>query len=84
MRKQGEHQLKDALLRTTHYFEEDVLHDKSANVIMVSSEFVMDVAEWYKDRINENPFSDVLPPSAKVGWVSLQQVLVMDINRGME
>lgn len=60
MRKQGEHQLKDALLRTTHYFEEDVLHDKSANVIMVSSEFVMDVAEWYKDRINENPFSDVL------------------------
>ena len=27
---------------------------------------------------------NAISPSAKVGWVSLQQVLVMDINRGME
>lgn len=60
MRKQGERKLKDALLRTTYFFEEDVLHDKSACSITVSSEFVMDMAEWYKERINENPFSDVL------------------------
>lgn len=60
MRKQGERELKDAILRSTLCFEEDVLHDKSANIIMVSSEFVMDMAEWYKERTEENPFSDVL------------------------
>ena len=60
LRKQGERKLKEALLRTTYSFEEDVLHDKSANIITVSSEFVMDIAEWYKERTNENPFSDVL------------------------
>ena len=60
LRKQGERKLKDAILRSPHYFEEDVLHDKSANMITVSSEFVMDMAEWYKERTEENPFSDVL------------------------
>ena len=60
LRKQGERKLKDAILRSPHCFEEDVLHDKSANMITVSSEFVMDMAEWYKERTEENPFSDVL------------------------
>lgn len=60
MRKQGERLLKDALLRTTYSFEEDILHDKNLSVIKVSSEFVMDMAEWYRERTNENPFSDVL------------------------
>lgn len=60
LKKLGERKLKDAILRSALYFEEDVLHDKSANIITVSSEFVMDMAEWYKERTEENPFSDVL------------------------
>ena len=59
-KKQGERKLKDAILRSAHCFEEDVLHDKNASVITVSSEFVLDMAEWYKERTSENPFSDVL------------------------
>lgn len=60
LKKQGERKLKDAILRSNLYYEEDVLHDKSANIITVSSEYVMDMAEWYKERTEENPFSDVL------------------------
>lgn len=60
LKKQGERNMKDAILRSANYYEEDVLHDKSASTILVSSEFVMDMAEWYKERIEENPFSDVL------------------------
>ena len=59
-KKQAERQLKDAILRSADCFEEDVLHDKNASIITVSSEFVMDMAEWYKERTSENPFSDVL------------------------
>ena len=59
-KKQGESKLKDAILRSAYCFEEDILHDKNASIITVSSEFVMDMAEWYKERTNENPFSDVL------------------------
>ena len=60
LKKQGERKLKDAILRSAYCFEEDVLHDKNASIITVSSEFVMDMAEWYKERTNENPFSDIL------------------------
>lgn len=59
-KKQGERKLKEAIIRSAYCFEEDVLHDKNASIITVSSEFVMDMAEWYKERTSENPFSDVL------------------------
>ena len=59
-KKQGESRLKDAILRSAYCSEEDILHDKNASIITVSSEFVMDMAEWYKERTSENPFSNVL------------------------
>ena len=36
---------------------------------------IVEVLEYARNAIS---------PSAKVGWVGLQQVLVMDINRGMK
>lgn len=58
-KKKAEYKLKDALLRSDYHFEADVLHDKSARVVTVSSEFVADMAEWVKAKTGVNPLSDV-------------------------
>ena len=58
-KKKAEYKLKDALLRSDYHFEADVLHDKSARVVTVSSEFVADMAEWCKSKTGVNPLSDV-------------------------
>ena len=59
VKKKAENKLKDALLRSAYHFEADVLHDKSARVVTVSSEFVADMAEWCKAKTGVNPLSDV-------------------------
>ncbi len=59
-RKKAIMQLKDAIQRSTFFFESDILHDKVGRKIIVSSEFVADMEEWYKRKIGINPLSDVL------------------------
>ena len=59
-KRKAETALKDKLLRSLCYYEEDVLHDKSSKVIHVSSEFVADIAGWYKSKSDFDPLSDVL------------------------
>lgn len=59
IKKKADNKLKDALLRSDYHFEADVLHDKSARVVTVSSEFVADMAEWCKSKTGVNPLSDV-------------------------
>ena len=58
-RKKAEERLKDALLRSSYYFEADVLHEKSRSVVTLSSEFLTDSAEWCKAKTSTNPLSDV-------------------------
>ena len=58
-KKKGERILKDVILRSTYYFEEDILHDKNARIVTVSSEFVADMAEWCMARTGVNPLRDV-------------------------
>lgn len=59
-KKAGENKLKDALLRSVDYYEEDVLRDKKGHVVTVSSEFVADISEWCKTKMGANPLADVL------------------------
>ena len=59
-RKEADDKLKDALIRSAYRYEEDILHDKSKRPITVSSEFVADLAEWCKAKMDTNPFADVL------------------------
>lgn len=58
-KKAGENKLKDALLRSVEFSEEDVLRDKTKHVVTVSSEFVADLSEWIKSKTGVNPLSDV-------------------------
>ena len=57
--KKAEYKLKDALLRSDYHFEADVLHDKSARMVTISSDFVADMAELCKVKTGANPLSDV-------------------------
>ncbi len=59
-KKAGENKLKDAMLRSIEYSEEDILRDKTKHVVMVSSEFVADLSEWYKAKTDVSPLADVL------------------------
>lgn len=59
MKHKAESKLKDNLLRSVCFYEEDVLRNKSSNIIRVSSEFVADIAEWCKSKSEYNPLSDV-------------------------
>ncbi len=58
-RREGERELKDALLRSSFGYEEEVLRDKTHNTLTVSSEFVADMGEWFSANTEENPFADV-------------------------
>ena len=58
-KKAGEDKLKDALLRSVEYSEEDVLRDKTKHAVNVSLEFVANMAEWCKVKTGVNPLSDV-------------------------
>lgn len=55
----GEYKLKDALFRSVEYSEENILRDRKKHVVMVSSEFVADLADWVKSKTDVNPLSDV-------------------------
>lgn len=58
-KKIGEKILKDTLLRSVDYCEEDVLRDKTKHVITVSAEFVADLADWCKTKTERSPLADV-------------------------
>lgn len=58
-KKAGESKLKDAMLRSEEFSEDSILRDKTKHVVMVSSEFVADLAEWYREKTDMSPFSDV-------------------------
>ena len=58
-KKKAENMLKDALLRSVEFSEEDILRSKKSQVVMVSSEFMADAARWYQDKLGENVFSDI-------------------------
>ena len=58
-KKAGENKLKDAILRSVEYSEDDILRDKTKNTVMVSSEFVADLSVWVKSKTGVNPLSDV-------------------------
>ena len=73
-KKKAENKLKDALLRSDYYFEADVLRDKSARVVTVSSEFVADLAEWCKAKTGVNPLSDVFGTNLTDGEVKEKAV----------
>lgn len=59
-KKAGENKLKDAMLRSVEYSEEDILRDKRKHIVTVSSEFVADLSEWCKSRTDVSPLADVL------------------------
>lgn len=58
-KKTGENMLKDTLLRSVEFSEENILRDKTKHVVMVSSEFVADLSDWCKVKTGVNPLSDV-------------------------
>ena len=58
-KKEAEDKLKDALLRSSYGYEEDILHDKTRKVVTVSSDFVADLAEWCRSKTDANPLADV-------------------------
>ena len=58
-KQMADNKLKDALLRSDNYYVAEVLRDKSKAVVMVSSEFVADMAEWCKTKTGTNPLADV-------------------------
>ena len=60
IKKAGDNKLKDAILRSVEYSEEDILRDKTKHVVTVSSELVADLSEWYRLKTDVTPLSDVL------------------------
>lgn len=58
-KSEGEYELKDALLRSSCCYEEEVLRNKTRNNLTVSSEFVADMEEWINAKMGENPLADV-------------------------
>lgn len=57
--KKGESELKDALLRSTCWYEDEVLRDKTSASIAVSSEFTSSLEDWLACNMEESPFADV-------------------------
>ena len=58
-KKAAENKLKDALLRSVEYSEENILRDKTKHVVTVSTEFVADFSEWVRSQTGVNPLSEV-------------------------
>lgn len=58
-KKAGENKLKDALLRSVEFSEENILRDKAKHVVTVSSEFAADLSDWCNSKMGVNPLSDV-------------------------
>ena len=58
-KEEGERELKDSLLRSTCWYEKEVLHNKNRDSISVSSEFVADMEEWVITQSGENSLADV-------------------------
>lgn len=58
-KKQGENWLKDALLRSTEFSEENILRDKTKHVVMVSTDYAADLHEWCKAKAGASPLTDV-------------------------
>jgi len=56
---EGERKLKDALLRSSCWYEKEVLRDKTRDNMSVSSEFVADIEEWMLAKMGENSLTDV-------------------------
>lgn len=55
----AENMLKDALLRSVEFSEEDILRSKKNQTVLVSSEFMADAVQCYQDKVDANVFSDV-------------------------
>ena len=55
----GVEKLKDALLRSTDFAEENIVRSKAMQPEMVSTDFVADLSEWAKGKTGVNPLSDV-------------------------
>ena len=58
-KKAAENKLKDALLRSVEFSEENILRDKKKHVVTVSTEFGADLSEWVKSKTGVNPLSEV-------------------------
>lgn len=58
-KQQAEDKLKDALLRSVEFSQENLFSNKKGQVVTVSAEFVADIAEWNKSKHGVNPFSDI-------------------------
>ena len=58
-KKAGENKLKDALLRSEEFSEENILRDKTKHVVTVSADFAADLSEWMNTKSDVNPLSDV-------------------------
>lgn len=73
-KKAGENKLKDALLRSVEYSEENFIRDKKKHVVMVSSDYVADLSEWCKSKSGVNPLADVLGVNLSVEELSVRTV----------
>lgn len=62
-KKTGEKYLKDALLRSVEFSEEDFIREKTKHVVTVSTEVVADLSEWCTSKMGFNPLADVLGTS---------------------
>lgn len=56
---EGEYALKDALLRSTSGYEEEVLRNKTCDYQSESLEFGADMEEWIRTKMGENSLADV-------------------------
>lgn len=74
VKKAGENKLKDALLRSAEYSKENFLRDKTKQIVLVSSEYVADLADWLKTKTGTNPFSDVFGTNLTDEEVSMKIV----------
>ena len=59
-KKTGEKYLKDALLRSVEFSEEDFIREKTKHVVTVSTEVVADLSEWCTSKMGFNPLADIL------------------------
>lgn len=57
--EEGERELKEALLRTSCWYEKEVLHDKNRAELTVSLEFVADMEAWLTAEMNDSTLADV-------------------------
>ncbi len=58
-KKAGESKLKDALIRSVEFTEENILRDKKKQVVTVSTDFSDDLTKWLNDKPGANPLRNV-------------------------